>query len=71
MSNLDDKPKLKFPTWSALILLPLIFFACSYGPISGSRSPVPAKLFLLGLSLVWGVIGWGMLVVWEKIRKKS
>jgi hypothetical protein len=63
--------RMKFPAWSALIAIPIIVFACSYGPIAGDRSPPSAKLLLLGLSLVCGVIGWGMLVAWAKLWKKS
>jgi len=62
---------MKFPTWSALILVPIIVFASSYGPIAGARSPLSAKLLLLGLSLVCGVIGWGLIVAWAKLWKKS
>lgn len=71
MNSSDGKPRLRFPTWSALILVPIIIFADSYWMISGSKSPVTVTLVLLGFSIVCGVIGWGMLMAWEKIRRKS
>jgi hypothetical protein len=66
-----DLSTLKFPTWSALILIPLVIFAVLFREIRQSENPMSLGLIILGVSLPCALVGWGMLIVLEKIRKGS